>query len=109
MKLINCDIFLNVYVLINSFCIEEFLCTFWKLQIICFYLFYGLSCWVLNMVTPYHTNVKYNSLALLLGHKQVFFHTDFLSIYFPHILSISGKPQLISWERLDSSICVCTS
>ena len=29
--------------------------------------------------------------------------------FFPHILSISGKPHLFSWERLDSSIFVCTS
>ena len=46
------------------------------------------------MVTPYHTNVKYNSVALLLGYNQVFFHPevlDFLPIYFPHILSISGN------------------
>ena len=59
-----------------------------------------------------HKNVKYNSVALLLGYKQVFFHPevlDFLPIYFPHILSISGKSHLFSWERLDSSIFVCTS
>ena len=64
------------------------------------------------MVTPYHTNVKYNSVALLLEYNQVFFHPevlDFLPIYFPHILSISGKLHLFSWERLDSSIFVCTS
>ena len=51
------------------------------------------------MVTQYHTNVKYNSVALLLGYNQVFFHQevlDFLPIYFPHILSISGKPHLFS-------------
>ena len=35
--------------------------------------------------------------------------TQFPSHYFPHILSISGKPHLFSWERLDSSIFVCTS
>ena len=49
------------------------------------------------MVTPYHTKVKYNSVALLLGYNQVFFHPeviDVLHIYFPHILSISGKPHL---------------
>ena len=60
------------------------------------------------MVTPYHTNSK----ALLLGYNQVFFHPEvlnFLPIYFSHILSISGKPHLFSWERLDSSIFVCTS
>ena len=34
---------------------------------------------------------------------------DFLPIYFLHILSISGKPHLFSWERLDSLIFVCTS
>ena len=64
------------------------------------------------MVTPYHTNVKYNSVALLLGYNQDFFHQEvlyFLPIYFSHILSISGKPHLFSWERLDSSIFVCTS
>ena len=57
-------------------------------------------------------NVKYNSVALLLGYNQVFFHPevlDFLPIYFPHILSISGKPHLFSWKRLDCSIFVCTS
>ena len=64
------------------------------------------------MVTRYPTNVKYNSVALLLGYNQVFCHPevlDFLPIYFLHILSISGKPHLFSWERLDSFICVCTS
>ena len=64
------------------------------------------------MVTLYHTNVKYNSVTLLLGYNQVFFHPevfDFLPIYFPHILSICGKPCLFSWEILDSSISVCTS
>ena len=43
---------------------------------------------------------------------KVLFHTvviDFLPIYFPHILSIPGKPHLFSWERLNSSIFVCTS
>ena len=57
------------------------------------------------MVTYITQNVKYNSVALLLGYNQVFFHPEvlnFLSIYFPHILSISGKPHLFSWERLDS-------
>ena len=41
-------------------------------------------------------------MALLLGYNQVFFHPellDFISIYFPHILSISGKPHLLSWEK----------
>ena len=64
------------------------------------------------MVTHITQNVKYNSVALLLGYNQVFFHPevlDFLPIYFPHILSISGKPYLFPWERLDSSIFVCTS
>ena len=56
-------------------------------------------------------NVKYYSEALLLGYIQVFFHPevlDFLPIYFQHILSISGKPHLFSWERIDRSIFVCT-
>ena len=65
------------------------------------------------MLTPYHAKiVKYNSVALLLGNNQDLFHPevfDFLPIYFPHILSISGKPHLFSLERLDSSIFVCTS
>ena len=41
--------------------------------------------------------MKYNSVALLLGYNQVFFHPevlDFLPIYFLHILFISGKPHL---------------
>ena len=56
--------------------------------------------------------MKYNSVALLLGYKQVFVNPevlDFLPIYFPHILSISVKSDLFSWERLGSSIFVCTS
>ena len=54
-------------------------------------------------------NVNYNSVALLSGYNQVFFHPevlDFLAIYFPLIMSISGKPHLFSWEKLDSSIFV---
>ena len=65
------------------------------------------------MVTPYHTKCKiYNSVTLLLGYNQILFHPevlDFLPIYFPHILSIFGKPHLFSWESLDSSMFVCTS
>ena len=64
------------------------------------------------MVTPYHTKCEYNSVALLLEYNQDFFHPevlDFFPIYFPHILSISGKPHLFSLERLDSSIFVCAS
>ena len=64
------------------------------------------------MVTPYHTKCEILSVAHLLEYKQVFFHTevlDFLLIYFPHFLSISETPNLSSWERLDSSIFVCTS
>ena len=64
------------------------------------------------MVTPYHTKCETNSVALLLGYNQDFFHPevlDFLPIYFPHILPISEKPHLFSRERLDSSIFVCTS
>ena len=54
------------------------------------------------MVTHITQHVKYNSVALLLGYNQVFFHTevlDFLTIYFPHILSISGKPHLFFTGR----------
>ena len=42
--------------------------------------------------------MKYNSVALLLGYNQDFFHPevlDFLPIDFLHILSISGKPHLL--------------
>ena len=64
------------------------------------------------MVTPYHTKCEIQFAALLLGYNQVFFHPDvlyFLPVYSPHILSISGKPHLFSWERLDSSNFVYTS
>ena len=47
--------------------------------------------------------MKHNSVALLLGYNQVFFHQevlDFLPIYFPHILSISGKPHLFYGKDL---------
>ena len=59
--------------------------------------------------------VKCNSVALLLWYNQVFFHPevlDFLSIYFPHIVSLSAKPHLFSWERLDRKkfkLFVCIS
>ena len=61
------------------------------------------------MVTPYHKNVKYNSMALLLGYNQVFFHPEvlnFLLIYFTHILSISGKPHLFSMDLIVQSLYV---
>ena len=64
------------------------------------------------MVPHIAQNMKNNSVALLLGYNQVFFHPevlDFLPIYFPHILSISVKSGLFRWERLDRSIFVCTS
>ena len=57
-------------------------------------------------------NVLHNSVVLLLGYFQVFLHPevlDFLTIYFPHILSISGMLDLFSWERINSSIFVCAS
>ena len=56
------------------------------------------------MVTHITQNVKYNYVALLLGYNQVFVHPeafDFILIYFSNILSISGKPHLFSWERLE--------
>ena len=40
--------------------------------------------------------MKNNSVAILLGYNQVFFHPevlDFLPIYFLHILFVSGKPH----------------
>ena len=57
-------------------------------------------------------NMKYNSVALLLRYESSFLYTRgtrFPSHLFPHILSISLKSDLFSWERLDSSIFVCTS
>ena len=57
----------------------------------------------------------YNIILLLFVRMQSsFFQPEvlhFLPIYFPHIVSISGKPHLFSWDRLDSknSIFVCTS
>ena len=68
--------------------------------------------WVVEFWTwwPHSTqNAKYNSVALLLGYNQVLFHPevlDFLPIYFPHILSISGKPHLFSWELIVQSLYV---
>ena len=76
------------------------------------YLFKVMSVlWFYSFLLLVQT-VKYNSVALLLGYNKVFFYPkvlDFHPIYFPHILSISGKPHLFSWERYDSSIEVCTS
>ena len=62
-----------------------------------------------DLLTFVTQNVKYNSVALLLGYNQNVFHPevlDFFPIYFPQIMSISGKPHLFSWERLDSSVFV---
>ena len=48
----------------------------------------------------------YNIILLLFVRIQSsFFQPEvlhFLPIYFPHIVSISGKPYLFSWEILDS-------
>ena len=48
----------------------------------------------------------YNIILLLFVWIQSnFFQPEvlhFLPIYFPHIVSKSGKPYLFSWERLDS-------
>ena len=48
----------------------------------------------------------YNIILLLFVRIQSsFFQPEvlhFLPIYFPHIVSISGKPYLFSWERLYS-------
>ena len=44
-------------------------------------------------------------LFLLIKIQSSFFQPEvlhFLPIYFPHIVSISGKPYLFSWVRLDS-------
>ena len=48
----------------------------------------------------------YNIILLLFVRIQSSFYQPevlpFLPIYFPHIVSISGKSYLFSWERLDS-------
>ena len=55
--------------------------------------------------------MKYDSVALVLGYNQVFFRPevlDFLPIYFPHILSIYVKSDLVTcWERADLLALVC--
>ena len=89
------------FVLKNGNC-KYYVSIFYKIWVV------GFWTWWLHITQ----NVKYNSVTLLLGYNQVFFHPEvlnFLPIYFPHILSVSGKPYLLSWERLDSSIFVCTS
>ena len=51
----------------------------------------------MNTVTPYHTKYEINSVALLLGYNQVFFHPevlDFLPIYDKKYGSLSSKLQL---------------
>ena len=54
----------------------------------------------------------YIILLLFVRIQSSFFQPEvlhFLPIYFPHIVSISGKPYLFSWERLDSkkfNLCV---
>ena len=72
-----------------------------------FFLFLSFIRFELLSFEPHITqNVKYNFVTLLLGYNQVFFHPEVLD--FLPILSISGKPHLFSWERLDISIFVCT-
>ena len=102
-------------VLTNSFCIIEYVCIFWKLQILSFYLLQGLS---FEHGKPRITqNVKYNSVALLLGYNQVFFYPEVLHslpIYFPHIVNLClYLESLTCFHRKDlivkSSISVCTS
>ena len=87
-------------VLTNSFCKKECLCTFWILQILCWY----------ELLSFEHGNPishkMYNIILLLFVRIQSsFFQPEvlhFLPIYFPHIVSISGKLHLFSWERFDS-------
>ena len=60
--------------------------------------------------------IRYELYELLLFVRIIssFFQPEvlhFLPIYFPHIVSISGKPNLFSWERLDSkkfNLCMYT-
>ena len=105
-------VFFNVNVLTYSFCIKNVYVPFENCK---YYVSIFYKVWVVEFRTwkPHIThNVNYNFVALLLGCNQVFFHPgvlDFLPICFPHILSVSGKPQLFSWGRLDSSVFVCTS
>ena len=59
------------------------------------------------MVNPI-SHKMYNIILLLFVRIQSsFFQPEvlyFLPIYLPHIVSISGKPYLFSWERLDSKV-----
>ena len=52
---------------------------------------------------PITNKLRNYSVALLLVFNQVFFHPevlDFLPFYFPHILSLSGKPHLFHCKDL---------
>ena len=65
-----------------------------------------------EMLTPYHTKCEIYFCGSFVRIQSSFLShrgTRFPSHLFPHILSIFGKPHLFSWERLDSSIFVCTS
>ena len=99
-------------VLSNSFCIKECLCTVWNVQILSFIRYELLSFEHGNPIL----HKMYNIILLLFVRIQSsFFQPEvlhFLPIYFPHIVSISGKHYLFSWERLDSkkfNLCMTTS
>ena len=82
-------------VLPNSLCIKECLFTLLETANIMFLSFIRFELLSFEHVQ----NLEYNFVALLLGYIQVFLHPevlDFLHIYFPHILFISGKPYLFS-------------
>ena len=57
------------------------------------------------MTHIYIIHIMYNIILLLFIRIQSsFFQPEVLHfppLYFPHIVSISGKPYLFSWERLD--------
>ena len=64
------------------------------------------------MVTPNHIKCEILFSGSFVRVQSSFLSprgTQFPSHLFPHILSIFGKPHLFSWERLGSSIFVCTS
>ena len=61
---------------------------------------------------PYHTKCEILFCGSFVRVQSSFLSsrgTRVLSIYFPHILSITRKPHLFSWEMLDSLIFVSTS
>ena len=60
---------------------------------------------LLSFEHGYPMSHKMYNIILFVRIQSSFFQPEvlhFLPIYFPHIVSISGKPYLFSWETLDS-------